>query len=773
MTKRVFILFLIFLILSPAIAMAQNKTGTPTSVQEWTAPETLADASKMLITVNAEIEKQKGDEVKEIRDVLVLQKEQLEAIISKFQATALAPEQKTKLANAIKEKTTELANEEKIEPKDYSNKKVGDIHLSEAKQKVEKLNAEIAKIRSAVEASTTKKGELLNRLEKSRGEVQKVPLAELTAAKIAVEKARAEAPKSVALLIEKQRLSALNLELESVRYEHDLELRKVGLADDEINLARLQDQILQLQLKRADTERQKISARLSAIAQKASSASSFSIDSMIANLKSLPQDQEHKRPLLELKLELAQLKVEQNSFQEEESRFSRLGDSRGLYGALNSSSSILASTIKQAKANPDEDELPSSATELRKLRDMAAERYDSARENLADIREMLPIVSKKVGDVSRSKKGITAKFASAKEALRDGGGDSSAGEWTQLGADLNSEWALYLTKVEGFSNKLKTDHTNWDRLRDSADKNMRFLSERLLWTREESSISIASLERALDDLSDGSGDLVDVVKESASRTKSHFMAEENRTRSLIALLFVFVAGFGFWYLSRKLPKTYGWLDAQATDGKNFPLVLGIILRRTDFQLMLAVIFVGAPLIAGLDSNTIQFAACVFGVPFFYRLGRVLLDVFVGPGKDEERILSLDENIAKTLHRAGRWLLNLAVFFVPIAIITELSGYAKRNPGVLEVWWLVYESLSHGILLFAVFRPAIVSNVIRGSGIVATSVKSWIFILYPLVVGGILFLYVLGSLRYLEAEQYFQTLLLKILATLFVGYIAYR
>ncbi len=775
------ILFLIIVLGIQGSLWAQVDGATLKSQDVWSVPKNVQEVGDMLKEVDKEIASLAQDEKKKERlETLTKQKGVLEALAKVMTETAGLEAASNNLKDRAKKKSEELAEEKGRKKRDglmTANLTIKD--LNEAKKKVDDLNADIGRAHSLVEAAEKKVDQLTKRLESSLRDIQKIPLETASQARSAFEEAKAEDPVAKNLLLSKLHLAQLQLELVTRNRDRDEKLKDLGSLADEVRIAKLDESILKRKLEIAAAEQEDIRNRVSELAEEARERGRFDIEALEKEVAALQESEDYKRPWLELRLERAKLRDATNRFQKECGDFSEAIDGRGAFVAMEPVVTTLADRIQAFIENPAEDVLPRTADGLRASRDEAKQRSRAMLTNLHDIRERLPLVSDILGNATREQKSLDERIADARATYEAGRKKSPiqylevVPDWVSLENDLVAAHNEYRTLIDGFLSKLKQDLRKWEDLQDRSDANVQFLTRELLWTREESNVSIESMERALRDLSQAAGNLGGLISEASHGAVSFLFEEKNRLRTGIAFLFILVVGFAFVRLHLRLPKTWGWLDAQAHEGKNYYLILGIILRRTHVSLMLAVVFVGAPLIVGFDRGLVELAACVFAVPFLYRLGRVTLDVFVLPGKDEERVFNLDEDLARTLHRAGRWLLNLAVVFVPAAVLLEFVGYGKTNPGFLELWWLTYESLSHAILLFSVFRPAVVSNIIRGGGVVAISVKTWILILYPLVVGAVLFLFVLGSLRYLEAEQFFQTLLLKSLGVLFFSYLGYR
>jgi small-conductance mechanosensitive channel len=327
--------------------------------------------------------------------------------------------------------------------------------------------------------------------------------------------------------------------------------------------------------------------------------------------------------------------------------------------------------------------------------------------------------------------------------------------------------------------KLQTDQAaNVERLTALVTRirvNLRAINQRIRWSREDSAIDGESLSTAFADLRHELTQIRAWPGRLSSWVSQLFASDGNSTRIAIAAALIALALLAFRLIQRRLPTTYAWLEERSVEAEGSRLfrVGGILLRRTNFSFFLALIFVGIPWVCGLTREVVGLVAAIFATPFFYRLGRVILDVAFAPDNPEGGLVPLDETLSRLFHRAGRYLLNLALFFVPMGVLMGYFGYADENPGFVELWWLVYKTLSFAILLFAIFRPVVLKRLIRGDGVLATSFKSWIFVLYPIVVGVILFLMILTSLRFETAERFFRNLFLASGALLLTAYLGYR
>ncbi|MCA9322869.1 MAG: mechanosensitive ion channel, partial [Planctomycetes bacterium] len=234
------------------------------------------------------------------------------------------------------------------------------------------------------------------------------------------------------------------------------------------------------------------------------------------------------------------------------------------------------------------------------------------------------------------------------------------------------------------------------------------------------------------------------------------------------------------FVHKRLPRTLDWLEHRES-GDRFFDVVALVIRRTEFSMLVAVALVGIPWAVGLTRDFVGAMAALFLSPFLYRLGRVLNDVLFTTTAEQTRLVQCEDDLARILHRAGRYLLNLAIVFVPIGLLMNYGGYAtaspddptQGNPGFVDLWWLIYKVLSQIVALFTVFRPVVVRRLIRGDNVFATSFRNWVLLGYPLILGAFLFVVILGSLRYTEAEVWFARLFLKTLAFLLGGYMVYR
>ncbi|MEE9392578.1 MAG: mechanosensitive ion channel domain-containing protein [Planctomycetota bacterium] len=320
------------------------------------------------------------------------------------------------------------------------------------------------------------------------------------------------------------------------------------------------------------------------------------------------------------------------------------------------------------------------------------------------------------------------------------------------------EWLRRFRKVEAIS----TENEN-------------AILQRLRWTRSESKVSADSIPDALDDAQGFVQKIGDWPDRLGSYLSDYFSDGSKRKRLFLGGgLIVLLLGL-MRLIRRRIPQTYDWLEDKFEGQAKSRLwqVVGLIIRRTVFSFFLALVFVAVPWAVGFEPAVVGTLAVLFCTPVLYRVGRVLLDVLLAPNSKEGGLLPIDNVLCRLFHRCGRYILNIALVFVPLGILMDQGGYAAINSGFTELWWLVFKVLTTAILLFTVFRPQVLKKLIRGDSVLAASVKSWILIGYPFVVGSLLFIFVLGSLRYFAAERFFGLLFLQTFGLLLLAYVLYR
>ncbi|MCB9831521.1 MAG: mechanosensitive ion channel [Planctomycetes bacterium] len=438
----------------------------------------------------------------------------------------------------------------------------------------------------------------------------------------------------------------------------------------------------------------------------------------------------------------------------------------------------LQDEIKTSRGDDGEADALVSAAQIRQRLDDALGRAEGSRRANALLKAAADELIQTSKGADKAEARLSSRILLARdEARRWEGGDANGRPTEQNWIDIENQLRTALGNLQGAVEKQQSNlnslRDGWNGLRRIADENIAKLRNRLRWTREEGHITTDSLENAASDAVDVVENAPSLLGRAVEVVKGYLLAKDRRTRLIVVAVLFVALGFLLWRVRQRLPTTYVWIEEQSQGGSQFFKVLGIFLRRTDLSLLVALLFVGAPLAAGMEKTIVLVSACLFGTPFLYRLGRTILDVFFQPGSNDVRFFDMDEELAQIVHRAGRWMLNLALFFLPIGYLMELSGYEAKNPGFVELWWLVHGSLTQLVLLFSIFRPKVVRTLIRGQNIVAVSLKAWILLAYPLIVGGTLFIFLLGSLRYETAQDFFQVIIAKSLALLIGGYVLYR
>lgn len=332
-------------------------------------------------------------------------------------------------------------------------------------------------------------------------------------------------------------------------------------------------------------------------------------------------------------------------------------------------------------------------------------------------------------------------------------------EWKQ--AEIN----LWTTTEDEF--KRLSDAQ--DSLEDSVTK----LRSRLLWSREDSLISTEALKQAFSDATT----LPEHVSETVGETKDDWWATatapENRGRLVAMAVLVVVLGTLFWFIHKRLPATYSWLETRDGEDAGLWKIVGTGVRRSEFVFLLGLFYCGLCAVWGIWPWATGALAVLALTPFCYRFLRVVLDVLFHPTDPADRLIDVDNVLAGILHRAGRWLLNVSLVFVGLGLLMETGGYEERNPGFIQFWWFLYTTAFSIILLVGVCRPSVIRKMIRGEGQVAASMKTLVLVLYPIVVSAVLFLLVLNALRYHEAVDYFATRLLVTVGIVAVAVLVYR
>lgn len=431
-----------------------------------------------------------------------------------------------------------------------------------------------------------------------------------------------------------------------------------------------------------------------------------------------------------------------------------------------------------------EDGLDQSTGELRRSIDdhqARLERLRAALKEALEVRKQGRLSRHAADKAKREARDLEARKAAAAAAAPTQEG-SPEDWWIWVGdrADWDGVIKKYRTTVDEWrtaAGKL-TDVANeaigqLARAESKLARNIRELRSILLWTRQESQISGDAVKQALEDAQD-------LPHHAIAATRSTFdewadvAADGDHRQEVIAMVAVaLLLGGVLVFVHKKLPITYSWLERREGEEAGMFKVIAAGVRRSELVFFLALIYCGMCAVWGTWPWETGGIAVIALTPFCYRFLRVLLDVLFHPTDAHHRLIDVDNTLARILHRSGRWLLYLSAVFVTAGLLMRVGGYADLNPGFVELWWFLYQTLFSLILLVGVCRPSVIRRMVRGKGQVAASVKTLILVLYPLVVGAVLFLLVLNALRYREAVSYFRTRFLATAAVLAVAFLVFR
>lgn len=425
-----------------------------------------------------------------------------------------------------------------------------------------------------------------------------------------------------------------------------------------------------------------------------------------------------------------------------------------------------------------EERLPDDTALLRSLVKESADRrtlFEQTRRDLTALfATTVPARRKSAAEVNE----LDARMSAAEQSERnlalgkDGAFTHQPAEWLALSDELRTRMKARTETIE----RLRASIKKWDGEIDGpttrARETVQVLERRLLWTRERTDISLASVKLAFDHLTKLQDGLVPYGGGLARAVRDHVKDPEN-SRSLLsgAVMLIALLLIGRM-IHRRLPQTCTWMEAHAKGpfGK-VVLVISTVLRQTEFAFLSAVGLAAVPAVVGFPTRVTVPLAILFVTPFAYRFLHVLIDIAIAPRP--ERLIRVSDELATILYRAGRYGLKVAAAFFPLGLWLEYGGYETVNPGFVQLYWLVFRILFNGVLFLTILRPAVIAHMIRGKGELAMTVKTSIVLAYPIIVSIVFGLFLLGSLRYREAEQYFRLLVLKSAGVLFLATLVYQ
>lgn len=551
--------------------------------------------------------------------------------------------------------------------------------------------------------------------------------------------------------------------------ERDLDVTEAGADPGRLSLrtkeAELNKEISEREQAAAESRLEAISERVSILADEADEARGDKRADLEAKLADAP---DHARPFFEMEIGI----LDAEAHRDRASRDLAAWTSKVATGLL----AIDLGEARSLAADLEEEDLGLSTEELADLlleNEGRLERLASAKERLTDTRKRARRRQRDAINRANQFEREHDEDALLAAARAANASDDDMARWgTQLGLYTESvdKWKLAEINLWG---ETENEQNELSDTYAGLAVSVAELRSRLLWSCEDSLISWAALNRALADASTLPADALDAVSSTTDAWLETAKREENRTRLFAMAGLVLLLSALLWLIHKKLPATYSWFEGR--EGKNAGLwnIIGAGIRRSEFVFMLGLLYCGICAVWGAWPWETGVVAVLALAPFCYRFLRVLLDVLFHPTDPDDRLIDVDNVLAGVLHRAGRWLLHVSFAFVGVGLLMEAAEYPDRNPGFVEFWWFLYRTTFSIILLVGVCRPSVVGRMIRGEGRVATSMKTLVVVLYPLVVAAVLFLLTLNALGYHQAVDYFERCLLSTVGIVSVAILLYR
>ncbi len=788
-------IFLLALLAAPLSVVAQDKGETSKApvvpwggmtLDERPLPKTAAEAKALL--AKARKERDRLDAKDPLRAPLDRQVKALENLAATLEALEGLEARKEELARQRERLAKKKAAlEKKLKgPPDPAPLRVTESMLLDARSKSEAARAELDRAQGAYLRAQTQMSGLGAAIEASQAAVD-------AAAKSLQEAEAAYSAKTTAAGVDAAELAVLAEDVYAKRLDHHrLQMewtlknrqRDLTLPDLEVQVAALQKDAADAQAKLAARWVATLETVDRKVREEALARALENRDKVAAWIREVP---DFERPYFEARVRLLDLEAEAARARLKLADWTKETGPEGDVGLAQAATEFQAQLIEEQKREPEASVFPEEADALRRELDRTKNAEFVFRAARKDLREQLSWARRRLHGAGDVDEGVLSALDEAFETWKkrtDNGRLSPRrprwGEpppvdeaaWQSLRDELSQVVRLRRENLVKLQDTLTPELSRLRKLQEQAESNRLAIARRLLWSREASHISMDSLEEAIDD----AGSAVDALDEIPGRVwrrlKAFVVDPTRRNRVIWGGIALLALILGLILVHRKMPQTIDFLEHQK--GRlGFGSFLALVLRRTDFSLMIALVFVGLPWALGLTRDVVGVMAALFLSPFLYRLGRVILDVLLVDREGDPRFIQVDDDLARILEKSGKTLLNLAVVFVPVGALLEAAGYDGKNPGFVELWWLVYKVVSQLVVLFTVFRPVVIRRLIRGDNVVATSFRNWILLGYPLILGAFLFVFVLGSLRYRVAESFFAVLFAKTLAALLAGYVLYR
>lgn len=341
------------------------------------------------------------------------------------------------------------------------------------------------------------------------------------------------------------------------------------------------------------------------------------------------------------------------------------------------------------------------------------------------------------------------------------------------GAELNGALLAQKQVIDSLEAALGKARETAHALSLSAERNLRHVRTRLLWTRRGGSLGFGTLQQAWNDADGLAGFAHSSLQAEATSWWQAASDSQNLRSTILVLAALFVMIVGSLLIRRWLPQTFSWMEAhQHGDSGRLWRLLATFVRRTNLVFLLALGWCAVNF--AQSRNPLHGMGAVLLLTPFCWLGlRCAASLLLARNSSADRVLRIDNDFAGALQTTVNRLLLFSVLLVPAGLLLEEGGYVQRNPGFLELWWFAYSLGFLALLLIGFLRPGLLSGWMRARGVVTDSVRAGLIMGWPLVLVSILGLLALYMLRYEAAAKHLQGALLEAAAILAIAISVYH
>ena len=346
---------------------------------------------------------------------------------------------------------------------------------------------------------------------------------------------------------------------------------------------------------------------------------------------------------------------------------------------------------------------------------------------------------------------------------------------------IEEQSVLLETKIDGLVERLELTNI----LLDELTKTWEILSQiraANVWARRESRISTNTVIEGMTDIKALKDKPFDFYRASVKNTEGLiiYLSKTENIPVFILKVIIIIFVIVFVFFARRFLKRWAkheidrLMEMTPRTFFSFELLPGLfrIMRNTVTMFFLFVISLTISLAVPSDAPIILSAVYAFAILSVYKFLRATVVESFSPYTGVRRWVPVTYSSARHIFKGLNIILHFSVISVSLLYVLNAYGYKKD---VIELLWFIYRvaTVSLAVWIAARQRSFLLKMLPYYESAIGRFVNKVINILYPLLIGFVIFLFAIRSLGYVQLTYTFIVMLIKSVVITIIAYAVYR